>query len=110
MNYVMIKMFGGQKFIIYVDININGVQAADKKKSQGKVKKMTNENNHRMIEIPKSICACCGMIEVTFYGICSVCGWQDDLVQNKNPDYRGGANQMSLNEAKEAYKKGEKIY
>ncbi|MBR3954716.1 MAG: hypothetical protein IKJ63_04525 [Clostridia bacterium] len=63
-----------------------------------------------MIEIPKSICACCGMIEVEFYDFCDVCGWQDDLVQNKNPDYRGGANQMSLNEAKEAYKKGEKIY
>ncbi len=71
---------------------------------------MTNENNHRMTEIPKSICACCGMVEVGFYAFCDVCGWQDDSVQNKNPDYRGGANQMSLNEAKEAYKKGEKIY
>jgi hypothetical protein len=43
------------------------------------------------------------------YDICEVCGWQDDNVQNNDPDYRGGANTMSLNEAKEAYRKGEKM-
>jgi len=42
------------------------------------------------------------------YDICEACGWQDDNVQNNDPDYRGGANTMSLNEAKEAYRKGEK--
>ncbi len=71
---------------------------------------MENSNNYRKIEIPKSICACCGLIEVEFYDICSVCGWQYDLAQNKIPDYKGGANQMSLNEAKEAYKNGKEIY
>jgi len=43
------------------------------------------------------------------YDICEVCGWQDDNVQNNDPDYRGGANTMSLNEAKEAYREGEKM-
>ncbi|HUM44740.1 MAG TPA: CPCC family cysteine-rich protein [Fervidobacterium sp.] len=56
----------------------------------------------------KTVCACCGAM-VERYDICEVCGWQDDNVQNNDPDYRGGANTMSLNEAKEAYRKGEKM-
>lgn len=55
-----------------------------------------------------TVCACCGA-EVERYDICEVCGWQDDDVQNGDPDYRGGANTMSLNEAKEAYKRGEQV-
>ena len=39
------------------------------------------------------------------YEICPVCGWQDDDIQNDDPDLEGGANEMSLNQAKEAYKK-----
>lgn len=58
---------------------------------------------------PTRPCAVCGSI-VEYHDICEVCGWEDDIVQNAHPDYRGGANQMSLNEAREAYKKGEKIY
>ena len=34
-------------------------------------------------------CACCGETFVGLYDICEVCGWQDDLVQNKNSDFRG---------------------
>jgi len=71
---------------------------------------MKNSDIKRTNEIPKNICACCGMIEVDFYDICDVCGWQNDSLQNKYPDFKGGANQMSLNEAKEAYKKGEEIF
>ncbi len=58
----------------------------------------------------KNICACCKKALVGFYDICDVCGWQDDPIQNKNPDYDGGANEMSLNQAKQAYKEGKKIY
>ena len=47
--------------------------------------------------------------QIAFLIFVKNCGWQDDAVQNDNPDYKGGANQMSLNEAKEAYKKGEKV-
>jgi cysteine-rich CPCC protein len=32
-----------------------------------------------------------------------VCGWEDDLVQFHDPDYRGGANKVSLNEARQNY-------
>jgi hypothetical protein len=42
------------------------------------------------------------------YEICD-CGWQNDPIQTKDPDFKGGANRMSLNEAKVAYKKGRPI-
>lgn len=57
----------------------------------------------------KYLCACCGQKTLEyeeFYEICPICGWEDDPLQRDKPDYGGGANQMSLNEAKEAYKKG----
>ncbi|CAF2067587.1 unnamed protein product [Rotaria magnacalcarata] len=38
------------------------------------------------------------------YLICEICGWEDDSVQYNNPDYKGGANELSLNEAKENWK------
>ena len=37
-----------------------------------------------------------------------VCHWEDDPLQFEHQDYKGGANQMSLNEAREAHKRGEK--
>jgi len=54
-------------------------------------------------------CACCGQKTLEykdFFEICPVCGWEDDPLQRDKPDYTGGANEMSLNQAKEAYRKG----
>lgn len=36
--------------------------------------------------------------------ICPVCGWKDDAKQEKCPDSTNGANQMSLNQAQEAWR------
>ena len=47
--------------------------------------------------------------EYNSFDVCSVCGWEDDAVQENDPEYEGGANKMSLNEAREAYKKGIQI-
>jgi hypothetical protein len=38
------------------------------------------------------------------YTIYPVCGWQDDVVQLLDIDFRGGANKPSLREARENYK------
>ena len=64
-----------------------------------------------MAENNKTFCPCCnvGMIESDCFDICGVCGWEDDNYQRSHPDYKGGANHMSLNEACEAYKKGIQI-
>lgn len=58
-------------------------------------------------------CACCGrktLPENSAFEICPVCGWQDDDVQNDDPQFDGGANEMSLEQAKAAYKQGKPVY
>ena len=59
------------------------------------------------------VCPVCG--KYTFdtagdFDICEVCGWEDDLVQLDDPDEEDCANHMSLNQAKAAWAKGEKIF
>ena len=58
----------------------------------------------------KYACPCC--LYYTFeekpsgtYDICPVCYWEDDIVQLADPDFSGGANDVSLNLAKENFGK-----
>lgn len=44
------------------------------------------------------------------YEVCEVCGWTDDFYQEEYPDEDALANIMSLNQAKEAYARGEEVY
>ena len=37
------------------------------------------------------------------FDICPVCRWEDDDLQSDDRSYAGGANRISLNEAKENY-------
>ncbi|HEX3627413.1 MAG TPA: CPCC family cysteine-rich protein [Verrucomicrobiae bacterium] len=51
-------------------------------------------------------CPCCSSRVLTTLGeyeICNVCGWEDDPAQSNDPDYAGGANKLSLNEARKAW-------
>lgn len=55
-------------------------------------------------------CPCCGYYTFDelvsgLYAICSVCYWEDERAQLNDPDYKGGANKVSLNRAKENFKK-----
>ena len=43
------------------------------------------------------------------FDICPVCNWEDDLVQLDDPDEEDCANHMSLNQAREAWKNGQKV-
>lgn len=57
-------------------------------------------------------CPVCGEYlfpETGSFDICEVCGWEDDAVQEDNPDEEDCANHMSLNQAKAAYARGEEI-
>ncbi len=58
----------------------------------------------------KHKCVCCGNLTIDDpdtigYEICPVCFLENDQMQNENHDHKGGANRISLNEARENYKK-----
>ena len=57
----------------------------------------------------KHKCKCCGYYTMEepdgSHEICPVCFWEDDSTQNNDPDYDGGANKVSLNEAKINFEK-----
>jgi hypothetical protein len=53
-------------------------------------------------------CLCCGYRTVSeqppgTYQICPVCFWEDDDVQAADPDYPGGANHVSLRDARATF-------
>jgi hypothetical protein len=55
-------------------------------------------------------CPCCEYLTldeppIDSYEICPVCYWEIDPLQINRPDYEGGANVVSLNQAKANYKK-----
>jgi hypothetical protein len=56
----------------------------------------------------KFICPCCDFRTLDepppgTFAICSICFWEDDSVQFHNPDLAGGANQVSLNQARKNF-------
>lgn len=58
------------------------------------------------------ICPCCGEYhfeEEDFFEVCEVCGWEDDSLQRDEPDYTGGANHISLNQAREVWRQTQDI-
>jgi len=55
-------------------------------------------------------CPCCKnrtLSELGAYEVCPICHWEDDPVQSNEPDYAGGANQNSLNQAREAWEQSQ---
>ena len=44
------------------------------------------------------------------YSICEICGWEREPAQESNPDLSGGANRLSLNEAKKEWKEGRTVW
>ncbi len=54
-------------------------------------------------------CPVCGKYKFSQYGsfeICPVCGWEDDSVQENDPDFDIGPNVISLNEYRSKYEQG----
>jgi len=55
-------------------------------------------------------CPCCGYYTLLAeppgaFAICEVCWWEDDPIQFDDPDYTGGANKPSLNQAREHFQR-----
>ncbi|MGH0430724.1 CPCC family cysteine-rich protein [Bacillus hominis] len=55
----------------------------------------------------KYTCPCCGYKTLEeapgTYEICSICFWEDDEVQFNDPDFEGGANEVSLRQAQKNF-------
>lgn len=59
------------------------------------------------------LCPVCGKHTFSKYGsyeICPVCGWEDDSVQLKSPDFSGGANFESLNDFRKRWQEKQADY
>ncbi len=57
-------------------------------------------------------CPVCGNYEFereNNFEICAVCGWENDGIQMDDPDEEDCANEMSLNQARTAWTKGQKV-
>lgn len=55
-------------------------------------------------------CFCCGYLTLTeeppgTFEICPVCFWEDDNIQAEHPTLAGGANKVSLEEARRNFEK-----
>jgi hypothetical protein len=62
-----------------------------------------------LTRVTRSPCPCCGFYTLSqeppcSYEICPVCFWEGDGVQFDDPDYAGGANRVSLNEARRRFR------
>lgn len=69
-----------------------------------------NERRRYRLALPKYACPCCGYDTLTepaggTFEICPVCFWEDDRAQLADPSYAGGANGISLEEARENYRR-----
>ena len=56
------------------------------------------------------MCPVCGQHEFptkASFKICPICGWEDDYIQEIEPDLAGGANDFSLNENRKRWANGE---
>jgi hypothetical protein len=56
----------------------------------------------------KFACPCCECLTLDekppgTFDICPVCGWEDDDAQFRDPDYEGGANRVSLAQARHLF-------
>lgn len=58
-----------------------------------------------MDEVTPFPCPCCQFLTLSkappgTYDICPVCNWEDDPVQFYDPEFKGGANEVSLSAAR----------
>lgn len=78
----------------------------DKQEQKQAIKKILEMKKRKIIVK----CPCCGKFEFDILNhpdmnVCEVCYWERDTLQDEDLDYDGGANWVSLNEARANYKK-----
>jgi hypothetical protein len=66
-------------------------------------------STEREVQLGDFACPCCSNLTLNepppgTFAICDVCGWEDDDAQFADPTYAGGANAISLNDARANYR------
>ncbi len=78
--------------------------------AEGNIDWENSVDDPEMEEEPRYACPVCGEITLPYRGshyMCDNCCWFDDPGQSEDdPDEADGENRISLNEARERYKKG----
>ena len=70
------------------------------------MKKKSDQDDHPVIRI----CPVCRQHSFSEpFEKCPVCNWENDYVQENNPEWRNCSNEMSLNDAKRAFAENRKI-
>lgn len=59
---------------------------------------------------PCPVCGQHNFEEADDFEECPVCGWVNDGVQQEDPDYPGGYNRISLNDARKKWEAGRKVW
>lgn len=59
---------------------------------------------------PCPVCGQHNFEEADDFEECPVCGWVNDGVQQADPDYPGGYNRISLNDARKKWEAGRKVW
>ena len=118
--------FNTYKCVFYLNEDI--ILGMEQKYLQGVVKVLYNKNpnyydnydikdvdkliasKHKRVKYPPYKCKLCGIGNIPdILSICAYCGWEDDGLQNDEPDYFGGANKMSLNQYRQFWKENKDL-
>jgi len=104
---------GDQGFIVHICENPSLAYIVDIPSQDGTSKAIPTVAAEHVRPAPEPLgerfaCPCCGCLtrseaDPGTYDICPVCFWEDDPVQAEDPQYGGGANVVSLNEARANY-------
>lgn len=92
--------------IIEILDEVNGVYLVDAGESPEDCDIIEITRDDIKCKYAKKRCACCGYLTLpanSQFEICYVCGWEDDDLQNEDPDLEGGANEQCLRRAREDY-------
>lgn len=65
------------------------------------VKKIRKNNITKASKGELIKCPCCGQRMLEPYDICVICRWENDDLQYVYPNYKGGANDLSLNDMRD---------
>ena len=96
---------------IYV-INVNGY-IGESTRSEIRYAAAHDKGIDYLEKPARHICPCCEHYyfrEKNAYEICPACGWEDDRVQRLDPDFDGGANELSLNAARAEFFRKHPVY